>query len=181
MSKTEIKLTKNFNERINMPKFLILRRGEDDPKTHKPNSIEESACQVASELMYFNDSVDKLMAISSESVAATFARVKDSALCSVEIDLDGQDIWNKEISEIKESLYNFESIKNQAENELLDALIQMNEKFRDSSAFNEIIPEDEIGVYSALESLGYEDVDYKFRKTLRELFQFQELAGMFVH
>ena len=127
------------------------------------------------------NALKNLMAISSESVAATFARVKDSALCSVEIDLDGQEIWNKEISEIKESLYNFESIKNQAENELLDALIQMNEKFRDSSAFNEIIPEDEVGVYSALESLGYEDVDYKFRKTLRELFQFQELAGMFVH
>ena len=50
-----------------------------------------------------------------------------------------------------------------------------------STAFNEIIPEDEIGVYSALESLGYEDVDYKFRKKLRELFIFQELAGMFVH
>ena len=56
----------------------------------------------------------------------------------------------------------------------------MNEKFRDSSVFNESIPGDEIGVYSALESLGYEDVDYKFRKTLRELFKFLELAGMFV-
>jgi len=65
---------------------------EDDPKTHIPNSIEESACQVACELMDFIDSVGKLMTISSESVAVTFARVKDFALCSVEIDLDGQDI-----------------------------------------------------------------------------------------
>ena len=42
-----------------------------------------------------------------------------------------------------------------------------------STAFNEIIPEDEIGVYSALESLGYEDVDYKFRKKLENFSNFK--------
>lgn len=42
-----------------------------------------------------------------------------------------------------------------------------------STAFNEIIPEDEIGVYSALESLGYEDVDYKFRKNLENFSNFK--------
>jgi len=43
----------------------------------------------------------------------------------------------------------------------------------------EIDPEDGIGVYSALEALGYDDIDFKFSKLVKEYFQFQELVGMF--
>ena len=51
-----------------------------------------------------------------------------------------------------------------------------------STAFNEIIPEDEIGVYSALESLGYEDVDYKFRKNLENFSNFKnQLECLFIN
>ena len=62
---------------------------------------------------------------------------------------------------------------------LNDALRQMQEKFAESSAFSEIDPEDGIGVYSALEALGYDDIDFKFRRALQKQFQFEEMIGMF--
>ena len=162
-----------------MPKYLILKRTEKDPKAHAHGSTELTACEIAKELMYFDGPVDNLMAIDAIGPAATFAHLEDSTLCSIHVDEESQYVWNNEIPEIEESLRNFEFIKNQAENDLNDALRQMQEKFAESSAFSEIDPEDGIGVYSALEALGYDDIDFKFRRALQKQFQFEEMIGMF--
>jgi len=162
-----------------MPNYMILKRTEKDPIAHAPGSTELTACEIAKELMYFDGPVDNLIAIDAIGPAATFAHLEDSTLCSIHVDEESQYVWSTEIQEIEDSLRNFEFIKNQAENDLNDALRQMQEKFAESSAFSEIDPEDGIGVYSALEALGYDDIDFKFSKLVKEYFQFQELVGMF--
>jgi hypothetical protein len=162
-----------------MTKYLIIERSVDDPSVHPPGSLELTACEIAKQMMFFHQSADRLMAIDSEGPVATFAHLNASALCSITVDKDSQSVWNNEVPDIDESLRNFRVSKSRAEDELDAALSEMIDKFSESSVFNDIDPENDIGVYSALESLGYDDVDYKFRRAVQDHFQYQEMQGMF--
>ena len=55
----------------------------------------------------------------------------------------------------------------------------MKEKLYESRAFSNLDPEDDISVYSALDTLGESDFHYKFIETLRDQYQYQKMRGLF--
>ena len=162
-----------------MPKYLILRRSKDDPATSKPGSLEETACAIAEVLTQLPLSAERLRAIPVDGPAATFATLKESAICSITIDKKSQNFWNSEVFDVQESFDQFITAKNRAEQNLNDALTDMKEKLYESRAFSNLDPEDDISVYSALDTLGESDFHYKFIETLRGQYQYQKMRGLF--
>ena len=68
-----------------MSKYLVIPRRADSPMTHAQGSTEESVCEIAKNLLHYPGPSDYLMAIPADSKVATFALVKDDALCSIEV------------------------------------------------------------------------------------------------
>ena len=68
-----------------MSKYLVIPRRKDSPMTHAGGSTEETVCEIAKNLMHFPRPSDYLMAIPADTKVASFAVLKDDALCSIEV------------------------------------------------------------------------------------------------
>ena len=55
------------------------------------------------------------------------------------------------------------------------ALADLDEAYENSIEFKGYVPSDDISVYGALEELGANDIEFAFRRTLEQMYKFQEL------
>ena len=115
------------------------------------------------------------MAIPADSKVATFALVKDDALCSIEVTKKTLDTWRKDVTNIRDAIDSFQSARVHAENLLDQALGDLDEAYENSTGFQGYTPSDDISVYGALEEMGANDLDYTFQRSLQEMFKFQVL------
>jgi hypothetical protein len=115
------------------------------------------------------------MAIPADTKVATFALVKDDALCSLEVTKKTLDTWRKDVTNIQDAINSFQSAKDHAETVLDRALADLDEAYENSTGFQGYTPRDDISVYGALEEMGANDLDYTFQRTLQEMYKFQVL------
>ena len=113
------------------------------------------------------------MAIQADTKLATFALVKDDALCSIEVTKKSLETWRKDVINIQDAINSFHSAKNRAENLLDQALADLDEAYENSAGFQGYTPSDDISVYGALDELGANDLEYTFQRTLHEMYKFQ--------
>ena len=158
-----------------MSKYLVIPRRADSPMTHAGGSTEETICEIAKNLLRFPGPTDYLMAIPADTKIATFALVKDDALCSIEITKKSLETWRNDVTNIQDAINSFQSAKDHAENVLDRALADLDEAYENSTGFQGYIPSDDISVYGALEEMGANDLDYTFQRTLQEMYKFQVL------
>jgi len=160
---------------VTMSKYLVIPRRPDSPMIHAGGSTEETVCDIAKSLLYFPGPADYLMAIPADTKVATFALVKDDALCSIEVTKKTLDTWRKDVINIEDAINQFQSAKDHAENVLDRALADLDEAYENSYGFKGYTPSDDISVYGALEDLGVNDLQYTFRRTLEDMYKFQVL------
>jgi len=160
---------------IDMSKYLVIPRRRDSQMTHAGGSTEEAVCEIAKNLLYFPGSTDYLMAIPADTKVATFAALKDDALCSLEVTKETIDTWRKDVINIEDAINQFQSAKDHAENVLDRALADLDEAYENSSGFKGYTPSNDISVYGVLEDLGVNDIQYTFRRSLEEMYKFQVL------
>ena len=158
-----------------MSKYLVIPRRADSPMTHAQGSTEESVCEIAKNLLHYPGPSDYLMAIPADSKVATFALVKDDALCSIEVIKKTLDTWRKDVTNIRDAIDSFQSARDHAENLLDQALGDLDEAYENSVGFQGYTPSDDISVYGALEEMGANDLDYTFQRSLQEMYKFQVL------
>jgi len=158
-----------------MSKYLVIPRRRDSQMTHAGGSTEEAVCEIAKNLLYFPGSTDYLMAIPADTKVATFAALKDDALCSLEVTKKTIDTWRKDVINIEDAINQFQSAKDHAENVLDRALADLDEAYENSSGFKGYTPSNDISVYGVLEDLGVSDIQYTFRRSLEEMYKFQVL------
>ena len=158
-----------------MSKYLVIPRRADSPMTHAQGSTEESVCEIAKNLLHYPGPSDYLMAIPADTKVATFALVKDDALCSIEVTEKTLDTWRKDVTNIRDAIDSFQSARVHAENLLDQALGDLDEAYENSVGFQGYTPSDDISVYGALEEMGANDLDYTFQRSLQEMFKFQVL------
>ena len=158
-----------------MSKYLVIPRRADSPMTHAQGSTEESVCEIAKNLLHYPGPSDYLMAIPADTKVATFALVKDDALCSIEVTKKTLDTWRKDVTNIRDAIDSFQSARVHAENLLDQALGDLDEAYENSVGFQGYTPSDDISVYGALEEMGANDLDYTFQRSLQEMFKFQVL------
>ena len=158
-----------------MSKYLVIPRRPDSPVIHTGGSTEETICEIAKNLLRFPGPTDYLMAIPADTKIATFALVKDDALCSIEVTKKSLEIWRNDVTNIQDAINSFQSAKDHAENVLDRALADLDEAYQNSTGFQGYIPSDDISVYGALEEMGANDLDYTFQRTLQEMYKFQVL------
>lgn len=158
-----------------MSKYLVIPRRADSPMTHAQGSTEESVCEIAKNLLHYPGPSDYLMAIPADSKVATFALVKDDALCSIEVTKKTLDTWRKDVTNIRDAIDSFQSARDHAENLLDQALGDLDEAYENSTGFQGYTPSDDISVYGALEEMGANDLDYTFQRSLQEMYKFQVL------
>jgi hypothetical protein len=158
-----------------MSKYLVIPRRADSPMTHAQGSTEESVCEIAKNLLHYPGPSDYLMAIPADSKVATFALVKDDALCSIEVTKKTLDTWRKDVTNIRDAIDSFQSARDHAENLLDQALGDLDEAYENSVGFQGYTPSDDISVYGALEEMGANDLDYTFQRSLQEMYKFQVL------
>ena len=158
-----------------MSKYLVIPRRRDSQMTHAGGSTEEAVCEIAKNLLYFPGSTDYLMAIPADTKVATFAALKDDALCSLEVTKETIDSWRKDVINIEDAINQFQSAKDHAENVLDRALADLDEAYENSSGFKGYTPSNDISVYGVLEDLGVNDIQYTFRRSLEEMYKFQVL------
>ena len=158
-----------------MSKYLVIPRRRDSQMTHAGGSTEEAVCEIAKNLLYFPGSTDYLMAIPADTKVATFAALKDDALCSLEVTKETIDSWRKDVINIEDAINQFQSAKDHAENVLDRALADLDEAYENSSGFKGYTPSNDISVYGVLEDLGVSDIQYTFRRSLEEMYKFQVL------
>lgn len=158
-----------------MSKYLVIPRRADSPMTHAQGSIEESVCEIAKNLLHYPGPSDYLMAIPADTKVATFALVKDDALCSIEVTKKTLDTWRKDVTNIRDAIDSFQSARVHAENLLDQALGDLDEAYENSTGFQGYTPSDDISVYGALEEMGANDLDYTFQRSLQEMYKFQVL------
>jgi len=158
-----------------MSKYLVIPRRRDSQMTHAGGSTEEAVCEIAKNLLYFPGSTDYLMAIPADTKVATFAALKDDALCSLEVTKETIDTWRKDVINIEDAINQFQSAKDHAENVLDRALADLDEAYENSSGFKGYTPSNDISVYGVLEDLGVNDIQYTFRRSLEEMYKFQVL------
>ena len=104
---------------------------------------------------------------------ATFAVLKDDALCSIEVTQSTLETWRKDVTNIQDAINSFQSARDHAENVLDQALGDLDEAYENSIGFKGYTPSDDISVYGALEDLGVNDLQYTFRRSLEEMYKFQ--------
>ena len=158
-----------------MTKYLVIPRRADSPMTHAGDSTEETVCEIARSLLTLPIPADRLMAIQADTKFATFALVKDDALCSIEVTKKSLETWRKDVTNIQDAINSFQSAKNRAENLLDQALADLDEAYENSAGFQGYTPSDDISVYGALDELGANDLEYTFQRTLHEMYKFQVL------
>ena len=158
-----------------MSKYLVIPRRADSPMTHAQGSTEESVCEIAKNLLHYPGPSDYLMAIPADTKVATFALVKDDALCSIEVTKKTLDTWRKDVTNIRDAIDSFQSARAHAENLLDQALGDLDEAYENSTGFQGYTPSDDISVYGALEEMGSNDLDYTFQRSLQEMYKFQVL------
>jgi hypothetical protein len=160
---------------MTMSKYLVIPRRADSPMTHAQGSTEESVCEIAKNLLHYPGPSDYLMAIPADTKVATFALVKDDALCSIEVTKKTLDTWRKDVTNIRDAIDSFQSARVHAENLLDQALGDLDEAYENSTGFQGYTPSDDISVYGALEEMGANDLDYTFQRSLQEMYKFQVL------
>jgi|TARA_B110000971_G_scaffold162685_1_gene166364 hypothetical protein len=160
---------------MTMSKYLVIPRRADSPMTHAQGSTEESVCEIAKNLLHYPGPSDYLMAIPADTKVATFALVKDDALCSIEVTKKTLDTWRKDVTNIRDAIDSFQSARVHAENLLDQALGDLDEAYENSVGFQGYTPSDDISVYGALEEMGANDLDYTFQRSLQEMYKFQVL------
>ena len=158
-----------------MSKYLVIPRRPDSPVIHTGGSTEETICEIAKNLLRFPGPTDYLMAIPADTKIATFALVKDDALCSIEITKKSLETWRNDVTNIQDAINSFQSAKDHAENVLDRALADLDEAYENSTGFQGYTPSDDISVYGALEQMGANDLDYTFQRALQEMYKFQVL------
>ena len=158
-----------------MSKYLVSPRRPDSPVIHTGGSTEETICEIAKNLLRFPGPTDYLMAIPADTKIATFALVKDDALCSIEVTKKSLETWRNDVTNIQDAINSFQSAKDHAENVLDRALADLDEAYENSTGFQGYIPSDDISVYGALEEMGANDLEYSFQRALHEMYKFQVL------
>ena len=158
-----------------MTKYIVIERSTDSPVISASGSDEETVCEIAKNLLYYPGPSDFLMAIAADSKVATFALVKDDALCSIEVTKKTLDTWRKDVTNIQDAINSFQSARDHAENVLDQALGDLDEAYENSTGFKGYTPSDDISVYGALEQMGSNDLDYTFQRALHEMYKFQVL------
>ncbi len=158
-----------------MPKYLVIPRRSDSPMTHAGGNMEKTVCEIAKNLMHLPGKSDYLMAIPADSKIAMFAVLKDDALCSIEVTQATLETWHSDVANIEDAINSFQSARDQAENVLDQALRDLDEAYENSIEFKGYVPSDDISVYGALEELGANDIEFAFRRTLEQMYKFQEL------
>ena len=158
-----------------MSKYLVIPRRPDSPVIHTGGSTEETICEIAKNLLRFPGPTDYLMAIPADTKIATFALVKDDALCSIEVTKKSLETWRNDVTNIQDAINSFQSAKDHAENVLDRALADLDEAYENSTGFQGYIPSDDISVYGALEEMGANDLEYSFQRALHEMYKFQVL------
>lgn len=161
-----------------MSKYLVIPRRKDSPMTHAGGSTEETVCEIAKNLMHFPGPSDYLMAIPADTKVASFAVLKDDALCSIEVTEQSINTWYRDVTNIEDAINSLHSAKDHAENILDQALADLDEAYENSSGFKGYVPSDEISVYGALEEMGANDLEYAFRRSLEEMYKFQVLKRL---
>ena len=155
--------------------YLVIPRRPDSPVIHTAGSTEETICEIAKNLLRFSGPTDYLMAIPADTKIATFALVKDDALCSIEVTKKSLETWRNDVTNIQDAINSFQSAKDHAENVLDRALADLDEAYENSTGFQGYIPSDDISVYGALEEMGANDLEYSFQRALHEMYKFQVL------
>jgi hypothetical protein len=158
---------------IDMSKYLVIPRRRDSQMTHAGGSTEEAVCEIAKNLLHFPGSTDYLMAIPADTKVATFAVLKDDALCSLEVTKKTIDTWRNDVIGIQDAINSFQSARDRAENILDRALADLDEAYENSTGFKGYTPSDDISVYGALEQMGSNDLEYTFQRALHEMYKFQ--------
>lgn len=158
-----------------MSKYLIIPRRPDSPMIHEGGSTEETVCEIARNLMHFPGKSDYLMAIPADTKIATFAVLKDDALCSIEVTQSTLETWRNDVTNIEDAINHFQAAKDHAENVLDRALADLDEAYENSIGFKGYLPSDDISVYGALEEMGANDLEFTFRRTLEQMYNFQRL------
>ena len=156
-----------------MSKYLVIPRRRESQMTHTGGSTEEAVCEIAKNLLQFPGSIDYLMAIPADSKVATYAALKDDALCSLEVTKKTINTWRKDVIKIEDAINHFQSAKDHAENVLDRALADLDEAYENSIGFKGYLPSDDISVYGALEEMGAKDLEFTFRRTLEQMYNFQ--------
>jgi len=158
-----------------MPKYLVMSRKVDSPLIHAGGSTEETVCEIAKNLLHYPGPSDYLMAIPADTKIATFAVLKEDALCSIEVTQSTLETWRKDVTNIQDAINSFQSARDHAENVLDQALGDLDEAYENSTGFKGYIPSDDISVYGALEQMGSNDLEYTFQRALHEMYKFQVL------
>lgn len=156
-----------------MSKYLVIPRRKDSPMTHAGGSTEETVCEIAKNLMHLPGPSDYLMAIPADTKVASFAVLKDDALCSIEVTEQTINTWYRDVTNIEDAINSLQSAKDHAENILDQALADLDEAYESSSGFKGYVPSKDISVYGALEEMGANDLEYAFRRSLEEMYKFQ--------
>ena len=158
-----------------MSKYLVMIRSTKSQAIHTAGSIEETVCEIAKNLLHFRGPADGLMAIPADTKIATFAALKDEALCSIEVTDKTLTTWRNDVTAIEDAINSFQSTRAHAENLLDRALADLDEAYESSSGFNDYTPSNDISVYGALEQMGANDLEYSFQQALREMYKFNSL------
>jgi hypothetical protein len=158
---------------MTMSKYLVMSRKVDSPLTHADGSTEETVCEIAKNLLHYPGPSEYLMAIPADTKIATFAVLKEDALCSIEVTQLTLETWRKDVTNIQDAINSFQSARDHAENVLDQALGDLDEAYENSTGFKGYIPSDDISVYGALEQMGSNDLEYTFQRALHEMYKFQ--------
>jgi len=158
-----------------MSKYLVMSRKVDSPLTHADGSTEETVCEIAKNLLHYPGPSEYLMAIPADTKIATFAVLKEDALCSIEVTQSTLETWRKDVTNIQDAINSFQSARDHAENVLDQALGDLDEAYENSTGFQGYTPSDDISVYGALEQMGSNDLEYTFQRALHEMYKFQVL------
>eukprot|EP01036_Dinobryon_divergens_P046994 gene46994-62922_t len=158
---------------MTMSKYLVIPRRADSPMTHAGGSTEETVCEIAKNLLHYPGPSEYLMAIPADTKVATFAVLKDDALCSIEVTQSTLETWRKDVTNIQDAINSFQSARDHAENVLDQALGDLDEAYENSIGFKGYTPSDDISVYGALEQMGSNDLEYTFQRALHEMYKFQ--------
>ena len=158
-----------------MSKYLVMSRKVDSPLTHVDGSTEETVCEIAKNLLHYPGPSEYLMAIPADTKIATFAVLKEDALCSIEVTQSTLETWRKDVTNIQDAINSFQSARDHAENVLDQALGDLDEAYENSTGFKGYTPSDDISVYGALEQMGSNDLEYTFQRALHEMYKFQVL------
>ena len=158
-----------------MSKYLVMSRKVDSPLTHADGSTEETVCEIAKNLLHYPGPSEYLMAIPADTKIATFAVLKEDALCSIEVTQSTLETWRKDVTNIQDAINSFQSARDHAENVLDQALGDLDEAYENSIGFKGYTPSDDISVYGALEQMGSNDLEFTFQRALHEMYKFQVL------